>query len=146
MRVVFTIAVMRLSSFWVVMFTMFAKHRREFRVGDKISYGTIRSILQEVKTVKTSIRCYGCRKYVCILTVFYRNKLAFIGLLLFESAPLSGYSSDPSLLRHFRHMSKMYEEVPENTKSKLTHRPTGRVSQIKVFERIDIPCEGRLYR
>jgi hypothetical protein len=42
----------------------------------------------------------------------------------------------------FVNMSKMYEEVPENTKSKLTHRPTGRVLQIKVFERIDIPSKG----
>jgi hypothetical protein len=81
MRVVFTIAVISASFVTTVcdrcMACLFAdKHTQEnFEVGDKTSHMEFASILQEVKTVKTykAVRCYGCRKYVCILTVLQKQ-------------------------------------------------------------------------
>jgi hypothetical protein len=119
MRVVFTIAVIGFRrSTGCDMFTMFAKHdEKHFEVGDKASHMELFALYparsQDSERLH-KVRCYGCRKYVCILTVFYRNKLAFIVPTIVQGrSALSGcIPATHPYYDTFVNMSKMYEEVP----------------------------------
>jgi hypothetical protein len=151
MRVVFTIAV--IAAFVVlrvVMFTMFAKHRREhFEVGDKASHMELfASILQEVKTVKDFTKRFDAMdvESTYVFSQFFTetNSPFIVPTIVQGRSALSGrIPATHPYYDTFVNMSKMYEEVPENTKSKLTFASSNwKGITDKVFERIDIPAKG----
>jgi hypothetical protein len=156
MRVVFTIAV--ISAFVVLRFViqvlwrvLFAdKHTQEnFEVGDKTSHMELfASILQEVKKVKDFTKRFDAMdvESTYVFSQFFTetNSPFIVPTIVQGRSALSGrIPATHPYYDTFVNMSKMYEEVPENTKSKLTFASSNwKGITDKVFERIDIPAKG----